>query len=187
VVGAGEGMVHDGRVAGNSSMRGRQTVRDMVLSMLAIGGVVFVGYLFIPHSEGAGPKAVDYRSAAASAKRAAPYPLLTPEGLSDRWKATSFEYNHDKARPKAWHLGFLTPGGQYAAVEQSLEPLEEAVTGAAEGAKPDGGTVTIGGQEWQRYKGKSYRALVVRSGDATTVVTGSADWDELTEFARSLR
>ncbi|WP_405019038.1 DUF4245 domain-containing protein [Kitasatospora sp. NBC_00070] len=167
-------------------MRGRQTVRDMVLSMLAIGGVVFVGYLFIPHSEGSGLKAVDYRSSAASAKRAAPYPVLAPEGLSERWKATSVEYNQDKKRPKAWHLGFLTPGGQYAAVEQSVEPREQAVNTAVEGAKPDG-TATIGGQEWQRYQGKSYRALVVQSGSATTVVTGSAGWEELTEFAQSLR
>lgn len=187
MVGSGEGMVHDEGVAGNSSMRGRQTVRDMILSMLAIGGVVFVGYLFIPHSEGSGLKAVDYRSSAASAKRAAPYPVLAPEGLTDRWKATSVEYNRDKKRPDAWHLGFLTPAGQYAAVEQSLEPREKAITDAAAGAKAEGGTTTIGGQEWQRYQGTSYRALVVQSGSATTVVTGTAGWDELTEFARSLR
>ncbi|MER5863906.1 DUF4245 domain-containing protein [Kitasatospora sp. NPDC002040] len=167
-------------------MRGRQTVRDMVLSMLAIGGVVFVGYLFIPHSEGSGIKAVDYRSSAASAKRAAPYPLLAPQGLSEKWKPTSVEYDKDKKRPKAWHLGFLTPAGQYAAIEQSTEPQDKAVAFAVEGAQP-AGTATIGGQEWQRYQGKSYRGLVVSSGTGTTVVTGTADWEELTEFAQSLK
>lgn len=167
-------------------MRGRQSVRDMVLSMLAIGVVVFIGYLFIPHSAGDGIKVVDYRSTLASAKRAAPYPLLAPEGLSDRWRATSAEFNRGGPASKAWHLGFVTPGGQYAAVEQSLDPRDKAVAAAVEGGRPDG-TATVGGQEWQRYQGKTYRGLVIQSGDATTVVTGSASYEELGQLAEALR
>ncbi|MFJ8042864.1 DUF4245 domain-containing protein [Kitasatospora sp. NPDC096147] len=167
-------------------MRGRQTVRDMVLSMLAVGFVVFVGYLFIPHSEGDGIKAVDYRSTLASAKRAAPYPVLAPEGLGTDWKPTSVTYDGGAKGSAAWHLGFVTPSGQYASVEQRVAEQEKAVAETVEGAKPDG-TATVNGQEWQRYQGKSYRALVVRTGTATTVVTGTASWEELTGFAERLK
>ncbi|MGW2397946.1 DUF4245 domain-containing protein [Kitasatospora sp. NPDC001664] len=167
-------------------MRGRQTVRDMVLSMLAVGVVVFFGYLFIPHSEGDGLKAVDYRSTLASAKRVAPYPVLAPEGLGADWKATSVSYDGGAKGSAAWHLGFVTPSGQYIAVEQRVAEPDKAVAEVVEGAKPDG-TAPVDGQEWQRYQGKSYRGLVLRTGGATTVVAGTASYEELTGFARTLK
>ncbi|WP_280695182.1 DUF4245 domain-containing protein [Kitasatospora sp. GP82] len=167
-------------------MRGRQTVRDMILSMAGVGVVVAVGYAFLPHDAGDGVHVVDYRSSLASAKRAAPYPLLGPEGLSDKWRATSVEYRKDTKGNAVWHLGFVTPSGQYAAVEQSNGGRDEVIASAVLDGKPDG-SATVAGQEWERYQGSRYRGLTVQTGSATTVVTGSASYQELSQLAQSLK
>ncbi|WP_405005984.1 DUF4245 domain-containing protein [Kitasatospora purpeofusca] len=178
-------------MAGESKgMRGRQTVRDMVLSMLAVGVVVWVGYLFLPHdADGDGVRPVDYRVAAATAKRAAPYPLLVPEGLSAKWRATSVTYNAaatNNGKGNAWHLGFVTPSGQYAAVEQSDIARDDVLKATVAGGKPDG-TEDIAGQAWERVQSPKARAITVQTGGATTVLTGTASYEELAELARALK
>ncbi|MFG3050406.1 DUF4245 domain-containing protein [Kitasatospora sp. NPDC048239] len=176
--------------AESKGMRGRQTVRDMVLSMLAVGVVVWVGYLFLPHdADGDGVRKVEYKVAAASAKRAAPYPLLAPEGLSGQWRATSVKYDPASlggGRGNAWHLGFVTPSGQYAAVEQSDVSRDTLLDAMVAGGKPDG-TSEVAGQAWDRIQGAKSRALAVQSGGATTVLTGTASYEELAELAAALR
>ncbi|MFG2817787.1 DUF4245 domain-containing protein [Kitasatospora sp. NPDC048365] len=174
-------------MAGNSSKRGRQTVRDMILSMLAVGGVAAVGFVFLPHSAGDGVHTVDYRSALASAKRAAPFPVLGPQGLSDRWRATSVEYRADKNGHEVWHLGFVTPSGQYAAVEQSAVDRDTLLADKVPGFTADGSS-TVAGQEWPRFKGERYRGLTHPAGTTgTTVVTGTATYEELAQLAEALK
>jgi hypothetical protein len=161
----------------------------MVLSMLAVGVVVWVGYLFLPHdADGDGVKVVEYRVAAASAKRAAPYPLLVPEGLSDKWRATSLKYTAPQVGKgtAVWHLGFVTPAGQYAAVEQSDAARDEVLDAKVAGGRPDGAS-EVAGRSWERVQGTKSRALVVPSGSATTLVTGTASYEELAELAAALK
>lgn len=171
-------------------MRSRQSVRDMILSMLAVGGVVAVAYVFVPHSEGDGVQPVQYQVAAASAKRAAPFPLLSPEGLPQKWRATSVEYHDASSKGSdghsSWHLGFVTPSGQYAAVEQSDAPREEFLAAQVAGGAADG-TAAVSGATWDKVQGAKARALAVPSGTATTLVTGTASYEELTELARALK
>ncbi|MEV7779305.1 DUF4245 domain-containing protein [Kitasatospora sp. NPDC088351] len=174
----------------NKGMRGRQTVRDMVLSMVAVGFVVWIGYLFLPHdADGDGVHKVEYKVAAASAKRGAPYPLLSPDGLSDQWRATSVTYQPAAlggGKGNAWHLGFVTPSGQYAAVEQSDLARDTVLGSTVAGGKPDG-TSEVAGQTWERLQGPKSRALTIQSGSATTVLTGTASYEELAELAQALK
>lgn len=167
-------------------MRGRQSVRDMVLSMIAVIGVALVAYVFTPHSGGDGVHVVDYGSALASAKRAAPYQVLAPEGLSDKWRATSVSYSKSSDGRASWHLGFVTPTGHYAAVEQSDAPKDTLLATAVTGYKPDGSS-TVAGQDWARFQGAKYRGLSEATGTATTVVTGTASYDELGQLAQALK
>ncbi|WP_317620017.1 DUF4245 domain-containing protein [Streptomyces sp. CBMA156] len=176
--------------ADNKGMRGRQTVRDMVLSMLAVGFVVWIGYLFLPHDASGDPvHAVEYKVAAASAKRAAPYPLLSPEGLPDKWRATSVSYrpaDMNNGKGNAWHLGFVTPSGQYAAIEQSDVKRDALVADYVTGAKPDG-TSDVSGRSWDRVRGEKARALAAQTGSGTTLLTGTASYEELAELAQALK
>ncbi|MFF2145361.1 DUF4245 domain-containing protein [Kitasatospora sp. NPDC058190] len=176
--------------AESKGMRGRQTVRDMVLSMLAVGFVVWIGYLFLPHDANSDPvHVVEYKAAAASAKRAAPYPLLSPEGLSDKWRATSVSYTPadlNSGKGNAWHLGFVTPSGQYAAVEQADVPRDKLLADKVAGGRPDGAS-DAAGHAWDRVQGEKGRALAAQTGSATTLITGTASYEELAELAQALK
>jgi hypothetical protein len=159
----------------------------MVLSMVAVMGVAVVAYLTIPHSSGGDPvKVVDYSAALASAKQAAPYPVLAPEGLSDKWRATSVTYRKDANGHAGWHLGFVTPDGKYASVEQSDAPRNDLLKTVVAGFAPDGSS-TIAGQPWARYQGDRYRSVTETTGAATTVVAGSASYTELEQLAQALK
>ncbi|MER7846984.1 DUF4245 domain-containing protein [Kitasatospora sp. NPDC096077] len=177
-------------MAANKGMRGRQTVRDMVLSMLAVGFVVWIGYLFLPHDADGDPvHVVGYKVEAASARRAAPYPLLSPEGLPDKWRATSVSYTPaaiNNGKGNAWHLGFVTPSGQYAAVEQADVPRDRLLADKVAGAQPDGSS-DAAGHSWDRVQGDKSRALAAQTGSATTLITGTASYEELAELAQALK
>lgn len=160
-------------------------MRDMILSLAAISAVAGVVYIFIPHDDKADPvKAVDYRVELLTARRAAPYPVAAPSGLTG-WKPTSVGY--DREAGNSWHLGFLDPDGQYVAVEQSTSPVEKYVTEVSQKAKDTGRTQQVAGKAWQHWEGPKYDALVLHDKGATTVVTGSASPERLAEMAASLK
>lgn len=166
-------------------MRGKQTVRDMVLSMTVIGIVVAVIYLFLPSDDSDQMKAVDYRVELVTAQRAADYPVLAPEGLSKGWKPTSVRY--DGQAGQAWHLGFLDPEREYVAIEQSSQPYGKYVPKVTEKATNTGKTQLVNGEPWEHWSGAKYDALVRKDGEVTTVVTGTAPLARLTEMAESLK
>ncbi|GFM99114.1 hypothetical protein Sfulv_39250 [Streptomyces fulvorobeus] len=169
-----------------ASKRGKQTVRDMVLSMIVISAVAGVIYLFIPHDDTAAPvKAVDYRVELLTARRAAPYPVAAPDGLPKGWKPTSVSY--ERQADDSWHLGFLDPDGKYVAVEQSTAPVQKYVTQVSQRATDTGRTHEVAGEAWAHWKGPKYDALVLHQDGATTVVTGSASTQRLAQMAAALK
>ncbi|OEU87670.1 DUF4245 domain-containing protein [Streptomyces oceani] len=180
-------MRDDGRVAADKK-RGTQTVRDMVLSLAVIVLAAGVAYLFIPNDEDKDPvRTVSYDIEVDQARRAAPYPVAAPQGLGDKWRATSVKYESATAKHSSWHLGFMTPGNEYAAVEQSDSRTDRYVQDVTQGAEKTSRTTRIAGAEWTRYEGTKYDALVRTGPEATTVVTGTASFERLTELAASLR
>ncbi|MGW7418387.1 DUF4245 domain-containing protein [Streptomyces sp. NPDC054863] len=169
-----------------AAKRGNQKIRDMVLSMAVIGGVVALVYTVIPHDEDADPlKTVDYRVELSTAQRSAPYPVLAPQGLSKEWRATSVTYRGNEG--KAWHLGFLDPQKEYVAVEQSTNDPAKYVPKVTLSAKDTGKTQEAGGRTWQVWKGEKYDALVSTDKGATTVVLGTATDERLAEMAAALK
>ncbi|TLS45084.1 DUF4245 domain-containing protein [Streptomyces montanus] len=166
--------------------KGKQTVRDMVLSLGLIGIVAGVIYVFIPHDDSAPPpKRVDYRVELLTARRAAPYPVAAPEGLPKTWKATSVRFQGDDF--DAWHLGFHDPDGAYVAVEQSTQKPVTFIEDASQGAEDTGATQRIGEQTWKRYEGTKYDALVLQEKGSTTVVAGTASFAQLSKMAEALK
>ncbi|WP_371546188.1 DUF4245 domain-containing protein [Streptomyces sp. NBC_00554] len=166
--------------------KGKQSVRDMILSLGVIALVAGVIYVFIPHDDSEPElKRVDYRVELLTARRAASYPVAAPEGLPTEWKATSVRY--DGSEFDAWHLGFHDPDGQYVAVEQSTEKPAAFIDTASQGAEETKATQRIGDQTWQRYEGAKYDALVLKGEGSTTVVTGTASFGQLTKMAQALK
>jgi hypothetical protein len=167
-------------------MRGKQTVRDMVLSVAVIGVVVAGIYVFVPHSGSDSVKAVSYRVELGQARRASPYPVAAPVGLSRSWRATSV--NYDGSNPKAtdWHLGFIDPQGQYASLDQTnSDPTVFVPQTTQQSVRV--GTQTVDGVVWDRYGGGRYRALARTAHGVTTMVDGTAPYDQLAQLAAALR
>ncbi|MFE9635547.1 DUF4245 domain-containing protein [Streptomyces sp. NPDC006463] len=166
-------------------MKGKQTIWDMVRSLALIGVVVAGIYLFIPHDENADPThTVDYRVETLTARRAAPYPVAAPVGLPAEWRATSVSYQRKNAN--AWHLGFLDPGKQYVAVEQSTDTSGKNLGKITQQAKSTGQTQQVGDAAWERWEGEKYDALVKQEQGHVTVVTGTASFDQLGAMAAAL-
>nr|WP_206442745.1 DUF4245 domain-containing protein [Streptomyces boncukensis] len=164
----------------------------MVISLAVIVLAAGVIYQFIPHDEGKDPvKPVSYDIEVKSARRAAPYPVAAPEGLSKKWRATSVRYTAGQGpEGSRWHLGFMTPDDEYAAVEQSdAKRPERYVRDITQGAEKTARTERIGGTEWVRYEGAKYDALVRKpdaDSKASTVVTGTAPFKQLRQLAGAL-
>ncbi|MEY2247426.1 DUF4245 domain-containing protein [Streptomyces sp. BF23-18] len=166
--------------------KGKQSVRDMILSLGLIGLMAGVIYIFIPHDDSKPDlKRVDYQVELLTARRAASYPVAAPEGLPSAWKATSVRY--DGSEFDAWHLGFQAPDGQYVAVEQSTQRPAVFIDTASQGARQTKATQRIGERTWQRYEGDHYDALVLEDKGATTVVTGTGSYGTLVKMAEALK
>ncbi len=80
----------------------------------------------------------------------------------------------------------MTPSGQYAAVEQSDAPRDSLLSDKVAGGQPDG-TSEVAGRTWERVQGEKARALTVQSGSGTTLLTGTASYEELAELAQALK
>lgn len=180
-------MGDDGGVAGRNGKN--KTVRNMLLSLAVTVPVAGTGYLVLPH-EGSGRdpvKTVEYRVETASARRAAPYPVLAPEGLGADWRATSVWYRQQRGEGKVWHLGFIDPDTEYVQIEQSDGPADDFIADSTQHAEPTKRTQRVGGTVWQRYEGDKYNALVRTEHGATTVIAGTASDRRLAEMAAALR
>ncbi|MFD2618976.1 DUF4245 domain-containing protein [Streptomyces chumphonensis] len=165
-----------------------KTVKDMVLSMAVIGIGAWGLYLFIPDGDSGDerPREISYQAELVTAERAAPYALMAPRGLDDAWRATSVYYRGQSDHGAVWHLGFVDPEVEYAAVEQGDGDPGKFVAKVTHQAADTGETVTVDGEEWARYEGQKYDALVLTAPDVTTVVTGTAPFARLTELADAL-
>lgn len=168
--------------------RGRQTAGDMVRSLLVVLVLVFVVVaLNARDNSGGGPDALDYSGTLAQARESASYDVLAPVGLPDSWVPTSARTSRDGVAV-TWHLGFVTPVGDYAGVEQSNGDPEGVVADVAGGGERHG-IVTISGLRWRKVDGGSpeKHALVLEGDAVTTVVAGGAAWSELETLAGSLQ
>jgi hypothetical protein len=169
--------------------RGQKTLRDLILSLIVLGFVVFAIYLFIPHDSHADPvTVVPYQVELGQARRDAPYPVAGPVGLGADWRSTSVTYSDTDPKNVTWHIGFVDPQQQYVAIEQSNGPSGAFVSSVTIGGHRDGArTVTVAGQSWDRWSGGRYTALVHRGTGHTTVVLGTAQDSVLQQMAAALR
>ncbi|MEU6401454.1 DUF4245 domain-containing protein [Streptomyces sp. NPDC046985] len=172
-------------MAGSSGKQ--KSVSSIVLSLGVVVLVAAVVYLFVPHDDHAPDvQRVDYRVELLTARRVAPYPVAAPEGLPGTWKATSVRYRADQ--DDRWHLGFQDPAGQYVAIEQSTQRRKDFVDDASQGGHATRSTQRIDGRTWTRYTGGRYAALVTEGPKgSTTVVAGTASFDQLTKMAQALK
>ncbi|MFI0351557.1 DUF4245 domain-containing protein [Actinomadura sp. 9N407] len=160
------------------------------LAMAACLALVGMIYLITPRSDEEVLPTVDYGTQLWAMSSDAPYTVYAPEGLPAGWRATSSRmHGLGTGGPVAWHLGFVTPSDEYAALEQSNEK-PSAYIPRMTNIKKSIGTRQVNGVAWTQHHRKDKKAYsLVRTlpEGPTLVVTGTASFDELAVLAGALR
>jgi Protein of unknown function (DUF4245) len=161
---------------------------------LAVAGCLLAATVVvaIPAPHAAEPVTISYRSDLARLTRSAPYPAVAPAGLPESWQPVSSSLavgGANGAGTVTWHLGYMTPDGSLASLEET-----NASAGAFVRRMTNDGTPltpsSLDGQTWTRSAtpARGQRSMYVTSpAGFTIVVTGNATWAELRELAASLR
>jgi len=162
--------------------------------LAALGAAVVVVTIPAPHA--AEPVPVSYRHDLATLVQAAPYPVVAPAALPATWTPVNSAVTLGGAAGAGtvtWALGYATPSGTLASVEETnanANPFVRRMT--------NGGTVLLPGQPPPVLDGRNWtfsatpargeRSLYVTSpAGFTVVVTGNASWADLRRLAASLR
>lgn len=147
------------RKAENSKLhRQRQTVNNLVLSLLASLGVVLLLVLIVPRGVGDfEDRSVDVQSLASDASPTAGQTLVAPE-MPEAWLAKQATIRTSQSdRVTQWYVGYTTPepNEQFAALVQAFTPASEPAseTWIAEllERKIATGTETLAGYTWTVY------------------------------------
>lgn len=101
--------------------RARQTVRNLLLSLIACAGLVLALVLIVPRDDSSRIQRVDYKSIAAEVQSSTGLNILVPN-LPEGWwcnKATWTGKSPDGV--KTWYLGLIGPKNQYVGLTQGFD------------------------------------------------------------------
>ncbi len=155
-----------------------------------LGAAIIIVAVPMPHA--AEPATVSYSGDLARLARLAPYPALAPRGLPTSWQPVSSGLavgGANGAGTVTWQLGFVTPDGALASLEESnasAAPFVRRMTNSGTVLPP----VRVDGQAWSPVStpSRGQRSMYhLSAAGFTVVVTGNASWAELRELAASLR
>jgi hypothetical protein len=183
------------RKAQNSANhRNRQTVNNLVYSLIATVALVAVIVLVVPRGNPtASTPPVDYAAVAQQAQGSEPDRLVVPQ-LPSGWKSNSAQLRTKTSDGvDAWYIGLLTPKGQYIGIVQGFDANDSWVADQVNRTRI-AGTREIDGVKWDVYDNRSAGsgagnvayALATSAGSSTVVVFGTATDDEFTTAASAL-
>ncbi|MFJ3491753.1 DUF4245 domain-containing protein [Leifsonia aquatica] len=183
------------RKAQNSANhRNRQTINNLVYSLIATVALVIVIVLVVPRGNPTATQPpVDYASVAQEAQGSQADPLLVPKLPAD-WKSNSAELRTKTADGvDAWYIGLITPKGEYIGITQGFDANDSWVADQVDKSRI-GGTRDIDGVTWDVYDNRTSSsdagnveyALTTNAGHSSIVVVGTADDDEFRTVAASL-
>jgi hypothetical protein len=154
-----------------------------------LAAAVLVVAVPVPHA--AEPVTISYRGDLATLARLAPYRALAPAGLPASWQPVSSGLavaGANGAGTVTWQLGYLTPGGSLASLEEtnaSAAAFIRRMTNDGTALAP----LRLASQTWHLSStpSRSQRSMYyTSSAGRTIVVTGNAPWAQLRELAASL-
>lgn len=101
--------------------RAKQTLRNLVLSLIACLGLVLAIVLIVPRDDSNRIQPVDYKAAASQAASASGEAILAPE-LPQGWWANRTNWVADPADGVAyWKVGFVGPKNQWIGMTQAFD------------------------------------------------------------------
>lgn len=183
-------MLHYWRVTipqptGKPNARMKQTVGDMVRSMLLVLAVVGAIFLVTWRPDPDPVRVVDIDPLVIVASSQADYSIVVPDLPGLRPTSVRWEPTDESSDIPVWHVGYVTEADQYLEITQSTanDPLFlEKETGNGEIV----GLIEISGQQWQYFVAESGDSLVGIVAGVTTIVQGTGTESELTQAVQSL-
>ena len=173
--------------------RGRQTIRDMVLSMLVVAALaIVIAQPWRQDSVQIETPTVDWSPVATAYAGTVHWPVLAPAASPQGWRATTVRISPEVDGRTTLHVGWMTAGQQYAALEVTDTADTRWLDSITLDGRPTGTPYIVNGRSWTRLENpqRTERSLVLTAtvdGRTTThVVTGSADWAELESLAGAL-
>ena len=155
-----------------------------------LGAAIVVVAIPAPHT--AQPVPISYRGDLTKLAALAPYPAVAPAGLPGSWQPVSSLLTVGGANGAGtitWHLGFMTPDGSLASLEETNAPASafvQRMTNDGTALPP----TRLAGRPWSvsATPSRGQRSMYFTSPTRfTVVITGDATWAELRELAASLR
>lgn len=167
--------------------RRQATWPHLVASLLVVVGIVLGLVLLVPRTNAITQPPVDVRLGARAAAEKVDFTPSVPAGLPAGWRATSVRTTRSTASVMTWHAGYMTADDQYAAVEQGQDVPAEWIRSQTNRGREEG-TVDVEGESWRKFVrlDKVQHSLVHQRGDVTTIVTGTATFEQLALLAASL-
>jgi hypothetical protein len=173
--------------------RERQTLRNLIGSLVACVAVVALIVLLVPRSDTPIDRDIDVAAVAEQAQVGVDQSLAVPE-LPDGWRSNAAELRtRDSDGVNAWYVGYLTPSDEYAGMYQGLGANPTWTADLLKNTIATG-VVTIDGIEWTVYDnresdadvGNARYGLVAEAGESTFVLLGTAAPEEFDTLAGAL-
>ncbi|MGG7465054.1 DUF4245 domain-containing protein [Plantibacter sp. YIM 135347] len=160
--------------------RQRQTVNNLVLSLIATVALVVIIVLAVPRAQAPERPDIDFAMLADQAQSGITEPLLVPE-LPKTWASNYAELRVSSGdKIQSWNIGLISPDDQFVGVVQGIDANDTWLSTQLDGARPTG-TTTIDGVDWIVYangsgtgKGNVSYAMSTVAGPSTIAVFGTA-------------
>jgi Protein of unknown function (DUF4245) len=187
--------------------RGFGSVRSMVISMIVIMVAVLAWVAMVPRVREVSQPAVDVTSVASQVRQETGWAISQPR-LPAGWKATSVRFTSSAGGVRTWHAGYLSPDGHYVSIDQTPAAGATGTWVSAQTSNGQGeGTLSAAGTTWLKLSSRDtvQRSLLSKgsaskgseskgseskgsvAGELTTVLSGTAPFAQLAQFAETLK
>lgn len=173
--------------------RAKQTLINLLLSLLATVGVMVLLVLAVPRDDSNRVQPVDYQAVAIEASKNAPGKLLVPTMPVD-WYSNAARYRSSaQDGVDNWYLGFVGPSSEFVAMTQGFDVNQTWIALMLESNKQSG-EIEIQGQTWKIFesvrknsppKSKDYLMFLEYENNAIFVY-GVAPKQTLEDFASQI-
>ena len=164
----------------SANHRAKQTVRNLVFSLLVTLGLTIAIVLVVPRDDSNRIQKIDYISIAADAQKSVGVDVLAPQIPGDWW--ANGARLETSLGVETWYIGFVTEDSQYIGLTQAFETNPSWLANQLQGNWQDG-TMQIEGRTWEIWPTLSPRmpagtkeyALVHNYETSSVVIYGTAD------------
>lgn len=168
--------------------RAKQTVRNLIFSMVATLGLVILLILGVPRDDSNRIAQVDYLQIAEEAEASLGFEVLAPS-IPDDWWSNAARLETDLG-VESWYVGFVTGDNQFIALLHGFEvnPSWTALTLQGNWLESE---IEIEGRRWEIWPsltpsnppGTKDYAMIHSFDDSAVVIYGTASEDKFRELA----